>query len=91
LSKHILITGGAGFIGSHLADLMLNLGYRVRALDNLSLQVHGTDRKRPEYLDPEVELLVGDVRDPQVMRHASERHRHRLPFCCRCRCRAKYV
>jgi len=70
LSKHILITGGAGFIGSHLADLMLNLGYRVRALDNLSLQVHGTDRKRPEYLDPEVELLVGDVRDPQVMRHA---------------------
>ena len=70
MSKHILITGGAGFIGSHLADLMLNLGYRVRALDNLSLQVHGTDRKRPEYLDPEVELLVGDVRDPQVMRHA---------------------
>jgi len=70
LSKHILITGGAGFIGSHLADLMLNLGYRVRALDNLSLQVHGTDRKRPEYLNPEVELLVGDVRDPQVMRHA---------------------
>lgn len=49
---------------------MLNLGYRVRALDNLSLQVHGTDRKRPEYLNPEVELLVGDVRDPQVMRHA---------------------
>ena len=70
MSKHILITGGAGFIGSHLADLMLNLGYRVRALDNLSLQVHGTDRKRPEYLNPEVELLVGDVRDPQVMRHA---------------------
>lgn len=70
MSKHILITGGAGFIGSHLADLMLNLGYRVRALDNLSLQVHGTDHKRPEYLNPEVELLVGDVRDPQVMRHA---------------------
>ncbi len=70
MSKHILITGGAGFIGSHLADEMLDLGYRVRALDNLSFQVHGPDRKRPEYLNSEVELIVGDVRDPEVMRHA---------------------
>jgi len=69
LNKHILITGGAGFIGSHLADEMLKLGYRVRALDNLSFQVHEPDRKRPDYLNPEVELIVGDVRDPEVMRH----------------------
>jgi dTDP-L-rhamnose 4-epimerase len=70
LSKHILITGGAGFIASHLADEMLALGHRVRALDNLSFQVHGPDRKKPDYLNPDVELLAGDVRDPEVMRRA---------------------
>ena len=70
MSKHILITGGAGFIGSHLADEMLKCGYRVHALDNLSFQVHGSDQKRPEYLNYEVELRVGDIRDPEVMRRA---------------------
>ncbi|HEX6533332.1 MAG TPA: NAD-dependent epimerase/dehydratase family protein [Gemmatimonadaceae bacterium] len=66
----ILITGGAGFIGSHLADALLERGHRVRALDNLSEQVHGDGRRRPDYLDPEVELLVGDVRDPMAVRRA---------------------
>ena len=70
MSKHILITGGAGFIASHLADEMLALGHRVRALDNLSFQVHGPDRKKPDYLNPDVELIAGDVRDPEVMRRA---------------------
>src|SRR4051795_9995075 len=70
MGKHVLITGGAGFIGSHLADELLRQGYAVRALDNLSPQVHGGRRERPEYLDPEVELLVGDVRDPQAVRGA---------------------
>jgi dTDP-L-rhamnose 4-epimerase len=62
----ILITGGAGFIGSHLADLLLRAGHRVRALDSLAPQVHGdaaAEGRRPDYLDPEVELVVGDVRD----------------------------
>ena len=40
MDKHILITGGAGFIGSHLVDAMLARGYRVSILDNLSPQVH---------------------------------------------------
>jgi dTDP-L-rhamnose 4-epimerase len=58
----ILITGGGGFIGSHLADDLLSAGYGVRALDSLVSQVHA-QRTRPEYLDPDVELIVGDVRD----------------------------
>lgn len=70
MSKHILITGGAGFIGSHLADELLSLGYRVRVLDNLSFQVHGGDCQRPEYLHPDVELIIGDVRDPNLIRQA---------------------
>ena len=44
---HILITGGAGFIGSHLADDLIHRGHRVRALDNLSPQVHGPAAERP--------------------------------------------
>jgi dTDP-L-rhamnose 4-epimerase len=70
MQKQILITGGAGFIGSHLADELLGLDYRVRALDNLSPQVHGHGVGRPDYLAPEVELMVGDVRDPETMRRA---------------------
>jgi dTDP-L-rhamnose 4-epimerase len=58
----ILITGGAGFIGSHLADRLLVEGHEVRALDNLDPQVHG-GADRPAYLDPAVELQEGDVRD----------------------------
>jgi dTDP-L-rhamnose 4-epimerase len=63
MAKRVLITGGAGFIGSHLADELLARGYRVRALDALVPQVHGEGRKRPDYLHREVELQVGDVRD----------------------------
>jgi dTDP-L-rhamnose 4-epimerase len=70
VASRILITGGAGFIGSHLADNLLRRGYKVRALDNLSPQVHGANAKRPRYLDPEVELIEGDVRDPEVVREA---------------------
>jgi dTDP-L-rhamnose 4-epimerase len=66
----VLITGGAGFIGSHLADELLNHGYRVRALDNLTEQVHGSHAQRPSYLDPRVELLVGDVRNAHDVRRA---------------------
>jgi dTDP-L-rhamnose 4-epimerase len=67
---HILITGGAGFIGSHLADHLLSHGHRVRALDNLSPQVHGPDAERPDYLNPDVELIIGDVRDPDALQKA---------------------
>lgn len=70
MAQRILITGGAGFIGSHLADELLLRGYKVRALDNLTEQVHGKDAQRPAYLNPEVELLVGDVRDRKMVQEA---------------------
>jgi dTDP-L-rhamnose 4-epimerase len=67
--KRILVTGGAGFIGSHLSDHLLARGYEVRALDVLDSQVH-PDGKRPEYLDPAVELCVADVRDKEAVKKA---------------------
>jgi dTDP-L-rhamnose 4-epimerase len=70
MQKRVLITGGAGFIGSHLSDELLQHGYRVRILDNLSPQVHGLHAKRPEYLAGEAELMVGDVRDCDAMSRA---------------------
>ncbi|HET9251711.1 MAG TPA: NAD-dependent epimerase/dehydratase family protein [Candidatus Eisenbacteria bacterium] len=69
-AERVLITGGAGFIGSHLADHLLARGHRVRALDSLVPQVHGESGTRPSYLHPDVELLTGDVRDPVVVRRA---------------------
>jgi dTDP-L-rhamnose 4-epimerase len=70
MSKHVLITGGAGFIGSHLADELLDCGHRVRVLDLLAAQVHGPKSQKPQYLDPEVELIIGDIRDAAVVRRA---------------------
>ena len=72
MQKKVLITGGAGFIGSHLADELINKGYKVRALDNLSEQVHGKNAKRPEYLNTQVELQIGDVRDRKAVDKALE-------------------
>ena len=65
----VLITGGAGFIGSHLADALLAKGHSVRALDNLDPQIH-PGGERPAYLDPQVELQVGDVRDHDAVARA---------------------
>ena len=59
--KRILITGGAGFVGSHLCDLLLDQGYEVRILDNLSDQVHRG--QIPSYLSLDAEFIHGDVRD----------------------------
>ncbi|MDA8252519.1 MAG: NAD-dependent epimerase/dehydratase family protein [Rhodospirillales bacterium] len=58
-----LITGGAGFIGSHLADALLAAGQRVRVLDDLS-----TGKRA--HLDRRCELVLGDVADPAVLRAA---------------------
>jgi dTDP-L-rhamnose 4-epimerase len=69
MAMRVLVTGGAGFIGSHVTDLLLSAGYSVRILDSLSPQVHfnGT---RPGYLSREAELVVGDVRDAEKVERA---------------------
>lgn len=68
-----LITGGAGFIGSHVADRLLSEGFRVRVLDTLDPQVHGdTNTLFPTYLSHEVETIRGDVRNPRDVERALE-------------------
>jgi len=70
MAKNVLITGGAGFVGSHLADELLESGYTVRVLDNLAPQVHGTRARKPSYLAREVEFIRGDVRDREAISRA---------------------
>jgi dTDP-L-rhamnose 4-epimerase len=65
----ILITGGAGFIGSHTADALLADGHAVRVLDSLEEPVHPGNRA-PSYLDQRIELVRGDVRDEAVLLRA---------------------
>jgi dTDP-L-rhamnose 4-epimerase len=69
LPRHVLITGGAGFIGSHLVDRLLADGHEVRIVDSLDPQVHG-ETKRPDYLAKEAELQIGDVRDHDAVARA---------------------
>ena len=68
---NILVTGGAGFIGSHLVDALLARGHRVRVLDSLVPQVHG-QVSQPTYLRPEAEFIQGDVCDAATVRRALE-------------------
>jgi len=60
--ERVLVTGGAGFIGSHTADLLVKQGYDVTVLDNLEPQVHGIERKHPAYLNKNATFVLGDIR-----------------------------
>lgn len=64
----VLVTGGAGFIGSHTADLLLERGYDVCILDNLQPRVH--PRGRPDYVPIRAEFIVGDVANPYDLSRA---------------------
>jgi len=65
---NVLITGGAGFIGSHTCDALIEKGHRVRILDNLQQPVH--PKGPPKYLNPDAEFILGDVRDKQMWKLA---------------------
>ena len=64
----VLVTGGAGFIGSHVVDALLEQGLSVRAVDALLPVAHTA---RPDYLDPAAEWIEGDLRDPAVAERAA--------------------
>ena len=68
-AMRILVTGGAGFVGSHLVDELTAAGHRVRVLDLLHELAHDG---RPEYLNPDAEYVWGDVRDASLVRGALE-------------------
>lgn len=68
--KLALVTGGAGLIGSHLSDLLVSEGYRVRVLDNLEPQTHRNGK--PPWVNPEAEFHHADMRDRDDVRAALE-------------------
>ena len=63
----ILVTGGAGFIGSRVVDALLNDGEEVRVLDLLHPLAHGS---LPDYVSEDAELVLGDVRDRETVERA---------------------
>jgi dTDP-L-rhamnose 4-epimerase len=67
VARNVLVTGGAGFVGSHLIDALLARGDRVRVFDNLDPQVHGPGGQKPPWLAAEAELVIGDMRDPDAV------------------------
>ena len=66
----ILVTGGAGFIGSHTVDRLLENGHDVRILDNLQQPVHL--KGKPDYIPKDAEFIFGDVRDKHTLTYALE-------------------
>ncbi|OGO06381.1 MAG: nucleoside-diphosphate-sugar epimerase [Chloroflexi bacterium RBG_13_56_8] len=70
--KNVLVTGGAGFIGSHLVEALVARGHRVRVLDLLVPQVHGEGAREPRYLPDGVEFLRGDVAETGTWERALE-------------------
>lgn len=69
-AKRALVTGGAGLIGSHLSDLLLGEGFRVRILDNLEPQTHRNGI--PPWIPDRAEFVRADIRDRQAIRSALE-------------------
>ena len=71
----VLVTGGAGFVGSHLVDALLGRGHQVQLPDSLEPQVdgpEGPEGRAPDHLDRGAELQIGDVRDRHAVARALE-------------------
>src|SRR5438132_2663451 len=69
--KRALVTGAAGLIGSHLTDLLVREGWKVRALDNLEPQTHR--RGKPAWIHPKAEFIHGDIRDRETIATALDK------------------
>jgi len=69
--KRALVTGGAGLIGSHVADLLVREGWEVRVLDNLEPQTHR--RGRPSWINDRAEFIEGDLRDRETISAALDK------------------
>lgn len=67
VTKKILITGGAGFIGSHLTDMLIEKGHDVYVYDVLEPQVHGSVKNIPEYLNKKAHFIHHDVRNQDAL------------------------
>lgn len=63
----ILVTGGAGFVGSHLVDALVEQGHTVTVFDNLEPQVHGTSEGLPDYFNHDARFIKGDMRDTDAL------------------------
>ena len=66
--EKVLVTGGAGFIGSHTVDLLIVYGYHVTILDSIEPQVHGERGKPPDYINKDAPFINGDIRDPELLK-----------------------
>src|SRR2546429_2301457 len=69
--KRALVTGGAGLIGSHVTDLLVQEGWNVRVLDNLEPQTHR--RGKPAWINPKAEFVEGDIRDRETIAAALDK------------------
>ncbi len=70
MKEKILVTGGAGFIGSHIVDSLIEKGYDVKIYDNLAEQVHGAGKKKPPYLNKNAKFIFGDILDYDSLKKA---------------------
>src|SRR4029077_3955874 len=71
MAKRALVTGGAGLIGSHVVDLLVNEGWKVRALDDLEPQTHR--RGKPAWITKRAEFILGGLHDRDTMLRAVDK------------------